>query len=626
MLMLGTGPSAIAARFASGALPAAPIAAPTFTRFVIEGDSITSGSPQQTTNHDGFYSYSWANGQTGITAHVTAQGSRTVGGAAYDGNLADEGGPVGNTLWAQRNADLALTPQLVTAMIGVNDLSSTGISVPTYIQRLKDWGAAIKAGGAKIAYAPPTPTEVRAGNGQASHDFFMAKWNTLWTTHNVRNPANWSQWADYYIPMGEHPDLLLGNHTSDGIHPSGPATNPATGQGKLLAVFSAAMATLRDPTRVSAPGPYESVWDAFGPFTDLAAGTTITRRVILSGLAWAGRSESVVVTGAGNPSVKTNGKTAPGYAYNGDVIDLALTLSSAYETDRSIQLTIGGETRTLTFRTAANVTPVAYVHGDVTGQAEGGTSLTLSNLAFATGRAVVMVATGNTALASDAVKLDGVALTRRHRQATDYTGCIELWDGPVAAGSNHTLAIAYPGWRGNRLVSYGTVTNGAFLTAAGNAPANQSPPHETPSVTVPANGIAVAGLLEYAGGASTPPATVNNGTSFVDEGQLSFQSEVNGIAVSTRTTSGTASYNFVFGTFARVIAVYGVARDEPVSFASSRPAYPGSPSVATAARRTRHALVDAHVHIGCRRRLHGGACAGQREWCRQHAPHPCHKR
>ena len=560
MLSLGTALSGIAAQQGSGAAaPAptpAPAPAPSFTRVVIQGDSITSGEPQQADNHEGFYSYSWVQAQTDVAAVVTAKGSRTVGGAAYNGNLADEGGPVGNTLWAQRTNDLSLDPQLVTAMIGVNDLSSTGISVPTYVQRLKDWGAAIKAGGAKVAYASPTPIEVRATIDQASYDFYMGKWNTLWTTHNVRDPANWSQWADYYIPMGEHPDFLLGSHTSDGVHLTAPATNPATGQGKLLAVYSAAMATLRDGSRINAPGPYQSVWDAFGPFTDLAAGTTIMRRVILSGLAWAGRSEGVSVTGAGNPSVKTNGKTSPGWSYNGDVIDLTLTLSSSYETDRSIQLTIGGEARTLTFRTAANVTPAAYVHGDVAGQAEGDSSLTLPALTFASGRAVVMVATGTAALASDAVKLNGVALTRRHRETTPYTGCIELWEGPVAAGSSHTLNVTYPGWRANRIVSYGTVINGTFVSATGNAPENQSAPHETPSVTVPANGIALAGFLEYAGGASAAPATTNAGTTLVDEGQLSHNSEVLGIAVGTRTTSGMASYNFVFGTFARLIAVY----------------------------------------------------------------------
>lgn len=283
------------------------------------------------------------------------------------------------------------------------------------------------------------------------------------------------------------------------------------------------------------------------------------RRVIVSGLAWAGSTTGVSVSGAaGTPSVKTNGKTAPGYTYNGDVIDLTLTASSSYETDRSVSLTIGGETRTLTFRTAANVTPAAYSHGDVIGVASSDSPSIFSGLTFATGRAVVFVTTSPNALAAGAVKLDGVAMTFRRRQ-TGGDASLEMWDAPVAAGSDHVLEIAYSaGFYGAKAVSYGTVTNGAFALVTSNAPANENSPHETPSVTAPANGIAVAAFLEY-GGATITPATVNSPSTLIDEGRVVFNGETNGLAVATRTGTGTVSFNYTFGTHARIAAVYGAA-------------------------------------------------------------------
>lgn len=550
MIGLGTAPLAVASSRAEGGNALAP--PPTFTRFVIEGDSITSTVPYETTQHVDFYSFTWADAQTGITAFVPAQASRTVGGAAYNGDAEDLGTPTGNSLLAHRAEDLANTPHLLTAMIGTNDLLS--IQPATYIQRLKDWAGPIRSAGVKIAYSPPPPVDT----SYAGYAAFMAKWNALFGAQAIRNPANWSQWADYYIPMGEHPDFVLGGHTSDNVHPSAPATTPTTGQGKLLAIYSAAMNTLRDTARFNASGPYQSVWDAFGPFTDIAVGETITRRVIVSGLAWAGSATGVSVSGAGTPSVKTNGKTAPGWTYNGDVIDLTLTASASHLTDTAVSLTIGGETRTLTFRTAANVTPAAYVHGDVIGVASADSPQSFTGLTFGTGRAVVFVTTSPNALAADAVKLNGVAMTKRARQ-TGGDASMEMWDAPVAAGTSHVLDIAYSaGFYGAKAVSYGTVTSGAFASTASNAPLDQSGPHETPSVTVPANGIAVAAFVEY-GGAAITPATVNAPSTLIDEGRTVFNGETNGLAVATRTGTGTVSFNYAFGTHARIVAVYGAA-------------------------------------------------------------------
>ena len=543
---------------------------------MIEGDSITSTDPQQTSNQDSFYSYTWTNAQTGITAFVTAKGSRQVGGAAYNGDLAqlpsDE-----NSLWQQRNNDLALTPHLVTAKIGVNDLSSTGIQVATYIQRLKDWGAAIKAGGAKVAYASPTPVEVRAGINQASYDFYMGKWNTLWTTHNVRNPANWSQWADYYIPMGEHPDFLLGNHTTDGVHLTAPATNPTTGQGKLLAIYSAAMATLRDPTRVNSAGPYQSVWDAFGPFTNLEAGATITRRVILSGLAWAGRSEGVSVTGAsGSPSVKTNGKTAPGYTYNGDVIDLTLTLSSSYETDRSIDLTIGGETRTLTFRTAANVAPVtesAVFFDDLIGEANNhdyqvNFPAAGRYVAFAYGppnSAVSLIYDPTNADPDADANVTATALTH---SIGEYGQRVTVFMLDVPAAGTEMVRLAFTAYTSQSVLCIRRIENAdptpvaVFPASPGLAPANENNPHETSAGNVPANGLFIGALCgeELL---SVDPATVpgvHTGTTLVVQGTFDNPGQsIRAAMVVGKRGAGTnvkLGFNYKFGAFGRAGVIF----------------------------------------------------------------------
>ena len=105
------------------------------------------------------------------------------------------------------------------------------------------------------------------------------------------------------------------------------------------------------------------------------------------------------------------------------------------------------------------------------------------------------------------------------------------------------------------MVSYGTVVGGTFLSATGNAPLNESPPHLLPNVTVPANGIAITGFLE-SGGASIVPATANPGTTLVDEGRTTFNGETHGIALGTLAASGQASFDFAFGGHPRAIAVY----------------------------------------------------------------------
>ncbi len=520
-------------------------AAPTFNTIVPEGDSNTSNIPQ---TPNGSYAYGWKDEHPGLTITVTAAGSRTVGGAAYNGDLADLTTPGDNSLFGQVANDLALNPDLVTAKIGVNDISSTGVQMATYIQRLKDWAALIRAGGAKIAYGVPTPLALGTEINQTELDYYMAKWDTLFTTHNVRNPANWSQWADYYIPMGEHPDFLVdGAWTLDGVHPTGESSNSTTGNGKLLTVYRAAMDTLLDTTRFNSAGPYEAVWDAFGPFTDIAAGETITRRVVVSGIAWGGSATGVSVSGAaGSPSVETNGKTAPGYTYNGDVIDLTLTVSGSFETDRAVDLTIGGETRTLTFRTAADVAPAIYVHGGFVKVDDA--SNTLNGTVEDDGLQVIIV---KTRAAGTTVTVDGVAATLRKRDAAFADYALEIFDGPGVVGDPIVVTLA-GGFFPRPIMSFGAIVGGVFNSAVGTFVANEGNPHQTDSGTVPANGIFVGGHLFDANGGGS----VNTGTTLEGQDTATYQGGFDTIIVGSRATTGTLSFNSVFGTLPRAGVVY----------------------------------------------------------------------
>ncbi|HEU4820331.1 MAG TPA: hypothetical protein VFS87_04160, partial [Qipengyuania sp.] len=320
-------------------------------------------------------------------------------------------------------------------------------------------------------------------------------------------------------------------------------------------VAVAAFGTILDPTRQNANTLYDAAW--LTDETDLAVGGTITRRMIVSGLKWTGHSGGVSVTGAGSPSVKVGGVAGPSaYAYNGDVIDLTLTLSGSYETATSIDLTIGGETRTLSFTTAANVAPVAYVHGDVVGNGASSTTTNLSGLTFLDGLAVVILRAAESGASTPL--LNGGAMTLRQREVEAFTGAIELWEAPVAAGSGHALAITYASSIVDRVVSYGTITDGLFVNSASNSPASESDPHLTPSVAVPANGLAIAGFLEY-GVPADAATTVGSGTTLIDAARAEQFGEMHGVVVAGRATTGAASFTYKFGSFPRLIAVYGAA-------------------------------------------------------------------
>src|SRR5690606_11740403 len=114
-------------------------------------------------------------------------------------------------------------------------------------------------------------------------------------------------------------------------------------------------------------------------------------------IAHGGLASGITVSG-GDAEVRLNGGgwgASLGRIYNGDVIDLRLTTSAGYETAVSVDLTIGSETRAIAYTTAANVTPVSYLHGDVANVQAASTVHTFSNLEFADGVALLAIMANN---------------------------------------------------------------------------------------------------------------------------------------------------------------------------------------------------------------------------------------
>lgn len=265
---------------------------------------------------------------------------------------------------------------------------------------------------------------------------------------------------------------------------------------------------------------------------------------------------SVTVEASGLEYQKNGGAwtSAAGTATLNDTFKARLTSSASYLTLASGTLTFNGTVdRDFDVTTLADPAAATYSHGDVISVAGGGATASFTSLTFEDGLAFVMLQAPISG-PSTTVTLDSNAMTLRHREASP-SGALELYTLPVAAGSSHALAVTYAAFNAGRVLAYGTVVDGAFVSAAGSAPANEDNPHLTPSATVPAGGFAIAGFQEY-GAAPITPATANSGTTFIDEGNVEVFGEALGIALGSRSTTGTASFNYVFGTFARVIAVF----------------------------------------------------------------------
>lgn len=206
---------------------------------------------------------------------------------------------------------------------------------------------------------------------------------------------------------------------------------------------------------------------------------------------------------------------------------------------------------TLSDTMAASAT---YTHSDIYfSPNDFTTSHTWSNIPFVAGYGIVTFIGPSVSAAT----IGGVAATL-------------LEASPLGNGYVTTFGLAGV-TSGNKTVTATTASYSRVPMAAGtlvnvnttpvatesSAPANQSQPHNAPTVTNPANGIAIGYFMEY-GGASITPATVVSGTA-IDEGNRLFNGETLGISVATSSAVGsvTLGWNFAFGTHARAVIVFG---------------------------------------------------------------------
>lgn len=495
-----------AARRIPGA--AAPLPA-AFSTIVIQGDSITSGMPG---TPNGFYSYQYGDYRADKTIEVRAQGSRAVGAPA---ELNDDG----NTLMGNVAEDVAYGPQLITAMIGTNDFT-LGTDA-TYRGNLIGYFAALKAAspGVKFAWAGPiAPNPTGAPPPQKAN--IDAQRATLFASGSTgaRNPAVWGQWADFYLPMGEYPDFgdaaLAAPLFGDSVHPS------TAGQALLYNSYKAAMDTLLDANRASSTAPYNAVWPSSE--TNLPTGEEVVRRFIVSGLAHTGTALGVSVSGGG-AQIRVNGGsygasrgTGSGNCYrlyNGDVIDLKLTTSASNSTAVSIDLTIGSETRTITYATVAEVTPAAVAYGGTDGVVTPGTSITYAGKLFEEGVALIALATG-LASPTGGVSVGGDPATLIRRD-----GQLELWRCPVVAGAHDVVIDRPSGFVARHAVQWLTLTNAGPLPTAsgGDGGTHHAPPFGTPALTVPAGGVLV-GVLHIDTGETEPTISAGAGDVMLGQG------------------------------------------------------------------------------------------------------------
>ena len=139
-------------------------------------------------------------------------------------------------------------------------------------------------------------------------------------------------------------------------------------------------------------------------------------------------------------------------------------------------------------------------------------------------------------------------------------GILVVYTVPVTAG-DRAIALTFTGFTNSTALSWGLVANADATPVQidQGAPNNESNPHNTGDLVIPASGIAVGFYSEYAGGTTTTPATVVAGSTFIDEGQGAYQGEVVGIAVATRTTAGAIGFNHGFGSFCRGALVFKAA-------------------------------------------------------------------
>lgn len=552
------------------------------TNTVIGGDSISSNIPDEPDPgiREDYWSYPWADLAVarGLTVHVRAENSRSIGTTA---NLNDNG----NTLMGNVAEDIGFGAQLIYAMIGANGQLGTGTTA-AYTGQLVDYFAALKAANPAVKFCWSAPISYNpTGTPHPNYTTFTANRATLLAT--CRNPAVWGAWCDFYSPMGEYPDFadaaLAAPLFGDSVHPTGMNYSTfANGQNKLFDAGKAVLDTLTDAARANATAPYASVWPASE--TSLATSTEIVRRFIVSGLAHAGTALGIGVSGSG-AQIRVNGGaygtsfgtgSGNGYRlYNGDVIDLKLTTNASADTAVSVDLTIGSETRALTYRTSVAVDPVTIENADFATAAVASTTVNFTNVPLTPGvNVLAFTCYGQAGSSSDArptsctitpsaggagigatLILTGNTLGNGRAMAVYVVTVPGTPGGPAV---NYTVATPRTATATGNLMTYVTLRNAdpVPVQTGANCPAAQVDPKLTDSATVPALGIALGWLRK-----GVTEGDVNSPTVLMVDEYFTHSGSSAGFIAGYRTTTGTLSFDVDtsgngFGQFQRGFAVF----------------------------------------------------------------------
>lgn len=515
---------------------------PPAEKLAATGDSITKGVTGPTP-----YGDTYAAANPALPYINISLNGRVVGTAANLNNSSD------NSVSGHFAEIVAFAPTLSSLMIGANDFT-TG-SDATYRTNLINLRAAYGSSlpNTKQVWSGPfsyNPT----GTPHPSKSAVDAQRATLFANGatGARNPAVWSQWCDFYWPGGEIPEFpdtaTAAPLFDDTVHPS------AAGYALIYKSYKAVIDSIRDAGRVSSTQMYDAAWtDGIGSTTNQPASTRIRRRFVVSGLAPAGTALGASVSGAGNPLISLNGRTfasscgtgsANGYRlYNGDTIWLELDTSASGSTGVAASLTIGSETRLLTYTTVASVTPASIADGGYDGTRTNiGTAAASQTYAAKTFDAgCPIVALDTVGVQTTGVTVNGVALTRRI-----LAGFMEVWTGPAMAAGNYDIVVSKGAVYQSRLgILWATAKNvDPTPTFADGINRADVAPHTTPTGARPASGL-LLGFANYLGLTTDPGVAIHSSDTtsvMVRKGLATYSGDGGIIAMAQKPASGAVSF------------------------------------------------------------------------------------
>ena len=434
---------------------------PTIARVVAAGDSITVA---------GGYLNAFTAAYPGVTLVNRSSGGRGVGTSA---NKSDDG----NSLWGQFAVIVADAPDLLTILIGANDLRGAA-SAAAWQADLFGFIADVRAALPNVVVMVSTVLPVSS---------ILVGDNTHNTRRAVVNPALRAAVGSQIhgvIPMGDHPvastdaawEAYPTAYTADGLHPT-PAAHALYAQQ-----YRAAVGSVVDKATATSPA------FTFTDVNNVPLSQVTYAETLVTGMKL-GNAASVSRSGAGDFKLAQGsygtGPTAG--AMNGDIVTSRVTASASPDTPVDHTLTIGATSDIFTVRTAASG-PIALNTLAVWSNAPGdfSTSRTYPAVPFPAGRQLACFAS-NSGGVFDSVSIDGQACV-----LVASTLAYQMWLAPFVAATagNRSVAVTRSANAINNVDIYamgltemgtgGTVSGSAFLApvyradgahaASGNVP------------------------------------------------------------------------------------------------------------------------------------------------------------